>query len=202
MRSPLSAGLPPTRSGTSSGTGCSPTATCEDASSRGGPDFGVEGRQVVGPANQAHQAIRDQGGGRYSIWKGFLYFSASDNSSPATNGRRYQLWVPLVPAVTHAGGVAVIRGLAFWALVLTVVRALCERRWFGRLLANTLPGLAVSTVLLLVGIGGFETYQRWIRHAFIDVVWPSKVDPVAGSLFEPGKELRLTNHVDFWTVHA
>jgi radical SAM protein with 4Fe4S-binding SPASM domain len=38
-----------------------------------------------------HQEIRDLGGGRYSVWKGWLYFSTPDNSDPCSNGRHYQL---------------------------------------------------------------------------------------------------------------
>jgi MoaA/NifB/PqqE/SkfB family radical SAM enzyme len=38
-----------------------------------------------------HDEIREHGHGRYSVWRGFLYMAASDNSSPARNGRRYEL---------------------------------------------------------------------------------------------------------------
>lgn len=38
-----------------------------------------------------HDEIRTLGGGRYSIWHGVVYASASDNSNPATNSRRYEL---------------------------------------------------------------------------------------------------------------
>lgn len=38
-----------------------------------------------------HDEIREQGAGRYSIWGDVLYFSASDNTDPVTNGRAYEL---------------------------------------------------------------------------------------------------------------
>jgi hypothetical protein len=38
-----------------------------------------------------HDTIRQIGLGRYSHWDRCLYFSASDNSDPRSNGRRYQL---------------------------------------------------------------------------------------------------------------
>lgn len=39
-----------------------------------------------------HADIRDKGHGRFSHWtEGTLYFSASDNSDPRTNGRKYSL---------------------------------------------------------------------------------------------------------------
>ena len=38
-----------------------------------------------------HDEIREHGRGRYSVWRGFLYMAASDNSNPARNGRFYEL---------------------------------------------------------------------------------------------------------------
>ncbi|HEX6813038.1 MAG TPA: glycosyltransferase [Planctomycetota bacterium] len=40
-----------------------------------------------------HADIREQGRGRHSVWQRGLYFSASDNSDPHHNGRRYELRV-------------------------------------------------------------------------------------------------------------
>jgi radical SAM protein with 4Fe4S-binding SPASM domain len=38
-----------------------------------------------------HDEIRQLGSGRYSVWKGYLYLSSSDNTDPRTNGRCYEL---------------------------------------------------------------------------------------------------------------
>lgn len=38
-----------------------------------------------------HDHIREQGAGRYSIWGDTLYFSATDNSDPRSNGKQYEL---------------------------------------------------------------------------------------------------------------
>jgi pectate lyase len=43
----------------------------------------------LGPAHSVHSDIRDLGKGRFSHWETGLYFSASDNSSPINNGRKY-----------------------------------------------------------------------------------------------------------------
>jgi len=43
----------------------------------------------IGPAHSLHDDIRNVGKGRFSHWTGYLYFSASDNSNPLTNGRKY-----------------------------------------------------------------------------------------------------------------
>lgn len=43
----------------------------------------------LGPAHSQHVDIRNLGRGRYSHWGDTLYFSASDNSDPTINKRRY-----------------------------------------------------------------------------------------------------------------
>ena len=50
-----------------------------------------ENGKELGPAHAAHVDIRAKGGGRFSHWNTTLYFSASDNSDPRTNGRNY-MW--------------------------------------------------------------------------------------------------------------
>jgi len=47
----------------------------------------------LGPAHSLHRDIRDMGRGRFSHWNSSLYFSASDNSDPRTNGRVYSFRV-------------------------------------------------------------------------------------------------------------
>jgi hypothetical protein len=46
------------------------------------------------PGHSSHQTIRERGSGAFSHWQGGLYFSTSDNSDPATNGRSYVAVVP------------------------------------------------------------------------------------------------------------
>lgn len=43
----------------------------------------------IGPAHSSHQDIRNLGKGRFSHKSGFLYLSASNNSDPRTNGKKY-----------------------------------------------------------------------------------------------------------------
>ena len=43
----------------------------------------------LGPSHASHDEIQRLGAGRYSHWKGRLYFSSSDGSDPRANGRRY-----------------------------------------------------------------------------------------------------------------
>ncbi|RKY20861.1 MAG: hypothetical protein DRQ55_06320 [Planctomycetota bacterium] len=48
----------------------------------------------LGPAHASHADVRAQGGGAYSHWDGSLWFSASDNSDPNSNGRVYTVELP------------------------------------------------------------------------------------------------------------
>jgi hypothetical protein len=50
-----------------------------------------ENGKELGPAHAPHADIRAKGGGQFSHWNTTLYFSASDNSDPRTNGRKY-MW--------------------------------------------------------------------------------------------------------------
>jgi hypothetical protein len=48
-----------------------------------------EGSQLIGPAHSIHGDIASIGKGRFSHWGKDFIFSASDNTNPNTNGRRY-----------------------------------------------------------------------------------------------------------------
>jgi hypothetical protein len=50
-----------------------------------------EDNTIIGHAHTDHASIRQLGAGRFSNWSGALYFSASDNTDPNTNGREYRL---------------------------------------------------------------------------------------------------------------
>lgn len=55
----------------------------------------------LGPANSLHDIIRNTGAGKFSFWHDIVYFSASDNSDPRVNGKRYEVYwpVPISPFV-------------------------------------------------------------------------------------------------------
>ncbi len=51
-----------------------------------------EDGKPLGPPRSVHRHIREKGKGRYSHWtREGLYFSASDNTDPRTNGRKYEV---------------------------------------------------------------------------------------------------------------
>jgi hypothetical protein len=51
--------------------------------------FVCENGNRLGPAHSVHSDIATIGKGRFSHWASAFIFSASDNSDPNTNGRRY-----------------------------------------------------------------------------------------------------------------
>lgn len=55
----------------------------------------LENMQPLGPAHSKHADIENLGRGRFSHWhdgiRRYLFFSASDNSDPRTNGRSYMV---------------------------------------------------------------------------------------------------------------
>jgi len=61
------------------------------------PSLGVvleNGVPLSGPAGAKHANIRNIGKGRTSFWGRYVHFSTSDNSSPTTNGRIYEIRYP------------------------------------------------------------------------------------------------------------
>ncbi len=48
-----------------------------------------ESGRELGPAHSLHDDIKGEGGGRFSHYESSLWFSASDDSDPNTNGRTY-----------------------------------------------------------------------------------------------------------------
>jgi hypothetical protein len=49
-----------------------------------------DGQELPYP-HSSHDDIRELGAGRYSHWNDAVYFSSSDNSDPAKNGKRYSV---------------------------------------------------------------------------------------------------------------
>jgi len=61
---------------------------------KGSPVLLFEDTLPLGPGHSVHNDIRKIGRGRFNHWGNALYFSASDNSDPRTNGRVYGWGVP------------------------------------------------------------------------------------------------------------
>jgi SAM-dependent methyltransferase len=61
-----------------------------------------DGRPLPGPANALHDDIRQIGRGCFSFWHDYLYFAASDNTDPRTNGRSYEIEYSIDPLTAFA----------------------------------------------------------------------------------------------------
>ncbi|HEU4683250.1 MAG TPA: SGNH/GDSL hydrolase family protein [Nitrospira sp.] len=77
-----------------------------------------ENGRLLGPAHQLHASIRQEGGGKYSHWNHDVYFSASDNTDPRSNGRRYSAKVrlflsPSLPVVLGICALCVLGGVVY-----------------------------------------------------------------------------------------
>jgi hypothetical protein len=72
----------------------------------------------LGPSHQAHIDIRRLGRGRYSHWSNYILFSASDNSDPRTNHRRYHA----VERATLSPSVGLLPWLLLLAWAMAVAR--------------------------------------------------------------------------------
>jgi len=124
----------------------------------------LEDGRDLGPANALHDDIRAQGGGRFSVWHGQLYFSTPDGSDPGTNGRRYELvWPTPVAAVVRHG--STVLAVLLWgiALFLGRRRGLDPLRWVGDRMASR-----------AVAIGDFlaaeDGRRAWRLAAFVALV--------------------------------
>ncbi len=78
-----------------------------------------EDGKELGPAHSLHTGVATKGRGRFSHWKGKLIFSASDNTNPRFNKKRYVVRVRPVPRNwvlgVGLGGVLAVLGWA-WAV--------------------------------------------------------------------------------------
>jgi len=135
----------------------------------------LEDGNRLGPAHALHQLIRDEGRGSYSHWRGTLHFSASDNSDPRSNGRTYEVHVPLVLAPTVIYGVIALDGAVVIALlVLGRLRGwrLEDVRIAGKRASSWLTERSgpLSRLVDRLGIRHASTARRAPRLIFVVVV--------------------------------
>lgn len=113
-----------------------------------------ENGTCLGPGNALHDDIRSIGRGRYSFWKGTLYFSTSDNSSPLENGRRYEMYLPagerLVLYKITAGWFLLALALTLWKFRKFVKSLPVERHVLPFLFVLALVAWAIPRLPLMV----------------------------------------------------
>jgi hypothetical protein len=144
----------------------------------------TEGLRRLGPPHSLHRDIEERGGGRFSHWYNWLYFSASDNSDPRTNGRTYS--VAQAPAGSR---IAAIPALLMLALILARLRmgrvseapelavarehsAVIARAWLGVLYLASWGVIGAAATYVGTIIYGFASGDA-LPTATIYFLWPS-----------------------------
>ncbi|WP_034491641.1 hypothetical protein [Afifella pfennigii] len=77
----------------------------------------LEDGKELGPAHTLHANIIANGGGGYSHYQDYFYFSTSDNSDPRQNGRTYTLQYQVYPSVWLTLLVILVFGLVVLASI-------------------------------------------------------------------------------------
>ena len=141
-----------------------------DASTSSTLEVYEDGR-MLGPPHALHTEIRERGEGRYSHWINGIYFSASDNGDPRTNGRRYFV---RYASRSPAGAVSQARaiGFAFCFVGCVVLNAnrlgRLKRKIAGRLPIP--PGRAYGAALGVVLIVAALCRASWIQTLQVPIV--------------------------------
>ncbi len=171
------------------------------------PNSTYDVRIALGPGQAPHQDIREKGGGRYSIWNGYIYFSlpagvAFNNVSRldlVVSGAR----VARLDTITKTASIWLHR-LALMAalLLLFAVTWKAAGRKFARsgFARNLAPGLAISVALVVLLAAIVELYTRFEgMFPKSEVVWASRFSEDVGFTFMPGASIKYTNGVEYWT---
>jgi lysophospholipase L1-like esterase len=154
---------------------------------------------TLGPGGALHADIAEQGGGRYSIWMGSVFFSLPEGKK-LFDVARLEVWVPVSPRLALYKSWADVQ---FWLGKLALVSAiLIVAIWLTPAVVarNLGPGLAIVAAMAMLLLAGAEIYLRATekfpqRH----IVWPVTFVPEAGVVFKPNSVVKFTNGVEFWT---
>ena len=130
-----------------------------------------EDDRSLGPSHSLHADISARGEGRYSHYRQHLYFSASDNSDPRTNGRSYRVEYEVYLASWLIGLLVFLSTLGIAAGVEPAdpagsLRRRIETLTFG--LSLSVLGVLIcfaATVALAVGLAIPEV--RWLLFDFV-----------------------------------
>lgn len=147
-----------------------------------------DGRPLPGPANATHDDVRQIGGGRFSFWYDFVYFSTPDNSDPRTNGRRYEIEYPI--SRTTAVALGLRDALGWTATAKPTAMATPGTRGADQLLRTwTRLGCTPSRTakLLDFGCGAGERVDQFRRMGYqafgCDIMLPGRpVEPLRGMI--------------------
>ena len=129
-----------------------------------------EDGRLIGPANALHDDIALAGRGRFSYWNSgqgasIVLFSASDNSDPRINGRRYVIRAPwqLAPVVVAALFLLLVAALAHLYGVMPGLRRGVHTvvvEWPARASVATVVITIITGITALVWIATFWGYVQ------------------------------------------
>jgi hypothetical protein len=88
----------------------------------------LENGVELGPGNSLHADIRSEGNGRFSFWHKCIYFSASDNTNPAENGRIYSIQAPPLESTYETLWLVFLMMITYTTLSVLLFR---RARWIG-----------------------------------------------------------------------
>ena len=110
----------------------------------------------TGPAHAPHQEIEQTGAGRFSHWLSAVFFSASDNTDPRTNGRAYEARVPIAPPLPLVAIAAAAALLLAGAGLVGAARRVSRRAALRALAWTTIAAAAVVVIW-----AAFPPQQSW-----------------------------------------
>lgn len=93
-----------------------------------------ENGNALGPAHSSHQDVRTIGRGKFSHWGNDLYFTASDNTDPRSNGRKYTYTISDAAASTTTSSsttVSTAKSINLSRVTLSSGNAFLINEWFG-----------------------------------------------------------------------
>ena len=132
------------------------------------PAIVLENGNAMGPGNSMHDDIRNHGQGRYSFWHDVVYFSASDNSDPRTNQKRYEILWP--------------RPISFFFRLAAYLCAILLSLYsFGLVAHRLLPLLGADNE----SVGLADKFRRFLHHEDTFCFWISRllITALASGLF-------------------
>jgi hypothetical protein len=143
----------------------------------------LENGHPLGPGGTLHAGIAEQGKGRYSYWGNSLlhnelYFSASDNSDPRSNGRTYYVTHPLYIS-------PIVAAAALIGLILSVTGIKRTRRIAWKMA----PAVLAISIGLAIAVASTELFLRsdLARTKWVGAIggyehFPVRLQPTLNSL--------------------
>jgi predicted O-methyltransferase YrrM len=153
-------------------------------------------------AHEPHEYIRTEGGGLFSHWRDFLFFSTLDNSDPNTNGRRYYYTISprfYKPCRRLRGPFALNEGHC-WTVHLPELRHLADsletpRRSPLMLYENGVPFLEAHESHEYIRTKGGGFFSHWQDSLFFST--SDNSDPNTN-----GRRYNYTVFPEFYRVHT